>query len=407
MPDPDEDPSAAEGSRARAVGPARAGGDREPSAPPAGAPAAGSGADGASPSDTASPAAPVSPWVPDAARARLVALLAALEGAERLFVVTHDNPDPDALASAAALAFLLRELEGMSPTVLFGGIVGRAENRQLLQELDVEFVRMEETEIPTGIALAMVDTQPRAGNNSLPAGRIVSAVIDHHPPRPDSAATTFADLRPEFGASGSMLVEYLRAADLEPEPWLATALFYAIQTETMDLGREASAHDVEASMFLYPRSDPAGVSRIKHARVPASYFRTMHEAVAVARKHGRVVAIPLGLLAYPDMVAEIADEFLQMQGVDWTVALGRYRDRLLISVRAHDTTAHAGTRVREAIGERGSAGGHGTFAGGQIDLRGKSETEIEALRRDVLGDLLRALDADPDVSEALIPEPEA
>lgn len=349
---------------------------------------------------------PVPPWDPDAARERLVALLAVLEGAERVYVVTHDNPDPDALASAAALSFLLREVAGISPTAMFGGIVGRAENRQLLQEMGVEFARMEETEIPAGVPVAMVDTQPRAGNNSLPAGRIVSAVIDHHPPRPDSVAATFVDLRPEFGASGSMLVEYLRAADLEPDPWLATVLFYAIQSETMDLGREASARDVEASMFLYPRSDPAGISRIKHARVPASYFRTMYEAVGVARKHGRVVAIPLGVLAYPDMVAEVADEFLQMQGVDWTIALGRYRDRLLVSVRAHDTTAHAGTLVRETIGARGSAGGHGTFAGGQIDVRGRTDAEVEELRGKVLADLLRALDADPEASEALIAEPE-
>lgn len=342
------------------------------------------------------------PWDPVAARERLVGLLAALEGADRVFVVTHDNPDPDALASAAALSFLVREVAEMTPTALFGGIVGRAANRQLLQEMGVEFARMDEIELPAGVPIAMVDTQPRAGNNSLPPGRIVSAVIDHHPPRPDTAAATFTDLRPEFGASGSMLVEYLRAADLEPDPWLATVLFYAIQSETMDLGREASARDVEASMFLYPRSEPAGISRIKHARVPASYFRTMYEAVGVARKHDRVVAIALGALAYPDMVAEVADEFLQMQGVDWTIAMGRYRDRLLVSVRANDTRAHAGTLVRETIGGRGSAGGHGTFAGGQIDVRGRTDAEVEELRREVLGDLLRALDADPDESEPLV-----
>jgi len=397
-----------EGERTRGAAPPRAGAD---------APRPGAAA-GAPPETTAeaaeTAAAPAGPDGHDApiaglreARERLAGLLAALEGGDRVYVVTHDNPDPDALASAAALAFLLRELAGMTPTVLFGGIVGRAENRVLLQEMEVEFGRMEETEIPAGVPVAMVDTQPRAGNNSLASGRIVSAVIDHHPPRPDSVAATFADLRPEFGASGSMMVEYLRAANLEPEPWLAAALFYAIQSETMDLGREASARDVEASMFLYPRSDPARISRIKHARVPASYFRALHEAVGVARKHGRVVAVPLGVLAYPDMVAEVADLFLQMQGVEWTIALGRHRDRLLISVRAHDTGAHAGTLVRETIGERGSAGGHGTFAGGQIDLRGKTESEIDEIRTEVLDDLLVALDADPAVSEALVSEPDS
>lgn len=325
-----------------------------------------------------------------------------LEGVEQVFVLTHDNPDPDALAAAAALSVLLREVARVSTRVAFGGIVGRAENRALLHELAIDFERMDDIEIPAGAAIAMVDTQPRAGNNSLPAGRIVSVVIDHHPERPDTTAAQFTDIRPEYGASGSILVEYLRAAELEPEPWLATALFYAIQSETMDLGREASEADVAASTFLYSRSDPAAISRIRHARVPASYFRSLHEALAVARRHGGVVAVPMRTLPYPDMVAEIADLFLQMNGVDWTLASGRYRDRLLVSIRTYDGQAHAGRLIQGAIGERGSAGGHGTLAGGQIDLRGLDDAETEAVREAVLRDLLTALGADPDVSTPLV-----
>ena len=335
-------------------------------------------------------------------RTRLGELLETLEGAEQVFVLTHDNPDPDALASAAALAVLLRDVGRVSTRVAFGGIVGRAENRALIQELEIEFERIEDIEIPAGAAIAMVDTQPRAGNNSLPAGRIVSVVIDHHPERPDTTAARFTDIRTEYGASGSILVEYLEATGIEPEPWLATALFYAIQSETMDLGREASEADIAASTFLYSRSDPAAISRIRHARVPASYFRSLHEALAVARRHGAVVAVPMRTLPYPDMVAEIADLFLQMNGVDWTLASGRYRDRLLVSVRTYDERAHAGTLIREAIGNRGSAGGHGTLAGGQVDLRGLGQAEAEALGESVLRALLTALGADPAVSTPLV-----
>ena len=37
---------------------------------------------------------------------QLTALLRSLEGADGVLVLTHDNPDPDAIASAAALAAL-------------------------------------------------------------------------------------------------------------------------------------------------------------------------------------------------------------------------------------------------------------------------------------------------------------
>lgn len=322
---------------------------------------------------------------------RLAGLLEAVEDAQRVLILTHDNPDPDALASAAALAFLLERAAGVEVAIAFGGIVGRSENRALMEELGREFRRADALDEPASTLVALVDTQPRTGNNSLPPGRIASMVVDHHPLRPETAVCTFADVRPEYGSTSSILVEYLRAADLEPDRKLATALFYGVQSETLDLGREASPADVSASIYLYPRSDPAAISRIRHARVPVGYFRSMHKAIARARRHRNVVVVELGLLDYPDMVAEVADLFMHLNGVEWTVALGRFEDKLLLSLRTYDLGAHAGGLVRSVIGTRGTAGGHGSLAGGQVDLRSLSEEEVRDLRREILEDLLEAL----------------
>lgn len=322
---------------------------------------------------------------------RLAGLLEAVEDAQRVLILTHDNPDPDALASAAALAFLLERAAGVEVAIAFGGIVGRSENRALMEELGREFRRADGLDEPASTLVALVDTQPRTGNNSLPPGRIASMVVDHHPLRPETAVCTFADVRPEYGSTSSILVEYLRAADLEPDRKLATALFYGVQSETLDLGREASPADVSASIYLYPRSDPAAISRIRHARVPVGYFRSMHKAIARARRHRNVVVVELGLLDYPDMVAEVADLFMHLNGVEWTVALGRFEDKLLLSLRTYDLGAHAGGLVRSVIGTRGTAGGHGSLAGGQVDLRSLSEEEVRDLRREILEDLLEAL----------------
>lgn len=310
---------------------------------------------------------------------RLAGLLGALEDAGELFVLTHDNPDPDAIASAAALAFLLQESSGVRPTLAFGGIVGRAENRALIAETGVTFQRMGSLEIPAGAVVALVDTQPRTGNNSLSEGRIANIVIDHHPVRPETAAATFADVRPSYGASCSILVEYLRAAGLEPQRSLATALFYGIQSETMDLGREVSPADVEASLYLYPRSDPSSISRIRHARVPASYLQSVHEALERARLFGGVMCVPMGRLDYPDLGAELADMFMRVDGVEWAIASGRYHDDLLFSVRTYQLDAHAGDLVRSVVRQRGSAGGHGTLAGAQVPLKGLADGEVDEL----------------------------
>ena len=352
------------------------------------------------PSDDARPTTPRRPGTD--ALEKLAALLRAIEGASGVTVLTHDNPDPDAIASAAALSFLIEHAASLPATTAIGGIVGRAENRALMDELDMRFERVETLEIGHDSAVALVDTQPRAGNNSLPGGRIATVVIDHHPERAESVAAEFADVRPEYGACCSILVEYLRAAKLEPDRRLATALFYGIQSETMDLGREVSEADVGASVYLYPRSDPQAISRIRHARVPRGLFKSIHDGLEHAWSAGGVVCVPLGRMDYPDLVAQLADWFLSVEGVDWVIAAGRHHDSLLLSLRSYDPDAHAGELVQDVVGDRGSAGGHGEMAGARIDVRHLSEEEYEDLVRSLFDDFCDRLGVGGEPRRSLI-----
>lgn len=379
--------SPADGSRGKPAPPAEDTADGEPAPRP----------------ERSGPLTPADPAADQAVN--LANLLAAVEDAGEVVVLTHDNPDPDALASAAALAFLLEETAGAATTLVFGGIVGRAENRALIDELGVPFRRAGAMDLRGGPPVALVDTQPRTGNNSLPEGRIANVVVDHHPLRSETGAATFVDVRPAYGASCSILVEYLRAAGLEPPPGLATALFYGIQSETMDLGRDAAGADVDASIFLYPRCDPGAIARIRHARVPASYFRSIHEALEVARRYGGVICVPMGRLEYPDMVAEVADLFMRVEGVEWTAASGRYHDDLLLSVRTYRPDAHAGRLVRRTVGDRGSAGGHGMLAGAQIPVGSLSDAGIDELVEGVFSDLRAELGVEGFEPEGIIASP--
>lgn len=344
------------------------------------------------PEDAPAEPGPQNPRRPTAEQtARLSDLLRAVEGTDRVYILTHDNPDPDGIASSAALAYLLERTAGKQTSVLFGGIVGRAENRALMDELGIEFSRVETTELDPSALVALVDTQPRTGNNSLPQGRIATIVIDHHPETPASQAAAFVDIRPEYGACCSMMTEYLRIAKLEPDRRLATALFYGIQTETMDLGREVSEADVSSSLFLYPRSDPAATSRIRHPSLPMALFHAIHYGLEYGWRREGLVCVPLGRLAYPDLGAQLADLFVRGEGVTWAAVAGRYGDQLLVSLRTFDPTAHAGELVREIVGERGSAGGHGTMAGASLDVRTLSEDEYDSLLGSLFNDFSAAL----------------
>jgi len=350
-----------------------------------------------------SDAGPLNPRRPGAEQTeRLAALLHAVEGAERALVLTHDNPDPDAIASAAGLAFVLQKCANLQVSLTFGGIVGRAENRVLIEELGVRFERVEKVTPASYPVVALVDTQPRAGNNSLPAGQLVTVVLDHHPARPELTAVLFADVRPGVGSCCSMVVEYLRAAKLEPDRRLATALFYAIQSETLDLGREASEADVSASLYLYPRSDPAAISRIRHPRIPEGFFRAVHAALERAWRAGRVMCVPVGRLDYPDMVAQLADLFMRADGVEWVIAAGHFGDDLLLSLRTLLPNARAGEVVRAVVNGRGPAGGHDSMAGARIDVRLLTDAEIETLTASLFADLCVALGEDSNERRALV-----
>jgi nanoRNase/pAp phosphatase (c-di-AMP/oligoRNAs hydrolase) len=245
------------------------------------------------------------------------------------------------------------------------------------------FERIEGFEFRPGDAFALVDAQPGAGNNAVPEDARLAAVIDHHPEREVPRKAVYHDVRPSYGACATMIVELLRAGGLEPARPLATALFYGIQSETLDLGRETSEPDVEASVHLYPRIDSDALSRIRHARAPRALFRSLHDGLENAWYRGGVVYVPGGRLAYPDLVAQLADFVLRVQGVEWVVAVGRYGDDLLVSVRADEPRAHAGVWVREIVDGRGPAGGHGQMAGARVPVIGKTDEQVEELVEDL------------------------
>ncbi len=323
--------------------------------------------------------------------AKLDKLIAFARGHRRALVLTHDNPDPDSLASGVALAWLLEELAGVEARVAYGGIVGRAENRALIQELDLPVVPVSRVVFDDFDMICMVDTQPEQGNHSLPSRHFPDVVIDHHPVRPDSHLAAIADVGGPIGATSTVVVEYLRASKLEVPPAIATALFYGIKADTRDLGRQTTPQDIQAYLWLFPRADKDAMGRIEHPPLSLDYFALSRTAIERAEVHGHAVVLPLGELYAPDMVAEVAERFLYLEGMRWSIAYGTFEGDLYYSVRTTDRRANAGKLIREVIEPRGgSAGGHGTMAGARLPARGLKGAALKRLAASVVRDFLEA-----------------
>ncbi len=248
----------------------------------------------------------------------------------------------------------------------------------------------------------MVDTQPGTGNNSLPETVVPDIVIDHHPIRRRTRAVPFTDIRSSYGATSTILVEYLIEAGITPDTPTATALLYGIRSDTQDLGRESSRADIEAIEFLYPFANKRMLGEIQRGKVPRVYYQMLADALRNARVKGSAIVTNLGDIDNPDMIAEVADLLLREDETTWTMCTGYWNDKLLISVRTSEENRPAGKVVRRVVARRGTGGGHLTYAGGQVPLAKGTKTEREEIEKDIEERFLRAIGVNGDSPTRLV-----
>ena len=308
----------------------------------------------------------------------LLDLLREASGPGPLHILTHDNPDPDALAAGAALARLFNKAWNIPTRLLYSGLIARAENQAMLSVLTLEWTPLERHVESLKMGdVALVDTQPGAGNNSLPTGIIPKIVIDHHHPiRNGLEAIRFVDIRTELGATSSMVYQYLEAAGVDVDSGLATAIFYGIQTDTRALSRGSSETDQEIYFKLLEKIDRKKLIQIEQAGLPRQYFQAFNHGLESSVIHGSVIISYLHDLHRPDFVAEMADLLIRMEGMRAALCMGSHRDRLYISLRTNAEEKDAGLLIQKIIAPFGKAGGHGVMAGGQVELGGRSADEI-------------------------------
>lgn len=315
-----------------------------------------------------------------------------LDGRERVLVLLHDNPDPDSMAGGLCLAELIEELWSPRPRLVHGGIIGRAENRNMVRSLELPLWTMESIKVRPEEALVMVDTQPGFGNNSAPDGCDLLAVIDHHPPV-EGLEAPLVDVRPEYGAVTTILTEYLVSAGVELTPRLATAICYGISSETQDLGREASEADIAAYLEAFPLSEQPLLGRLHHPQRSPVFFAELSRAIEAARIADDVLVCHMGAVSTAETVPETADMLISVEGIQWVMCSGLCGGALVLSVRSTQRDARAGQLLRRVVGEPSRAGGHGMIAGGSIPL--EEDGDPDELQQTVARQFLEELGMDP------------
>lgn len=290
------------------------------------------------------------------------------ENKDKILLLIQPDPDPDAIASALAFRHLIGRNRTTAHIASFGEVT-RPENLAMLRLLDIQVEKIVPDVISKYEGLCMLDVQPpHLGDTHSQCVYSVDLVIDHHPEKPGYLAN-IKDIRATYGATSTILTEYLRAVDFNISQRLATALLYGIKSDTLLLGRGVDPADIEAFAYLYPLANTNVLRRIERPEVHPEDIDSFSNALKKRRIVNNILFSHLGRVRREDVIPQFADFSLQIEGVEWSVVSGVFRGNLVISVRNVGYVRSAGAIVKRAFGELGSAGGHSHMAKAVIPLK--------------------------------------
>ncbi|MCF8068264.1 MAG: DHH family phosphoesterase [Desulfobacterales bacterium] len=283
-------------------------------------------------------------------------------GEDQVIIVI--NADPDAISSAMAVKRLLwRKVAGV--TISNVNIITRPDNLAMVRLLSVKLIHFEKIDLSCFSKFIIVDSQQdhnEAFNKFSP-----DIIIDHHPVTCNSKAS-FKDIRPQYGATATIMTEYLNAARIKPSAKLATALFLGIKTDTNNFGRHALNEDVVAFQFLFKHANHQLAKKIEQAELRFDMLKYFRRAMRHMHFVNGRMYVDVGPVLSPDICVMIADFFMRVNLVKWSIVSGVYEDKLIIIFRNDGLKKNAGKLAKDSFGQIGSAGGHKSMARAEIDL---------------------------------------
>jgi nanoRNase/pAp phosphatase (c-di-AMP/oligoRNAs hydrolase) len=308
-----------------------------------------------------------------------------------LLILTHDYPDPDALASAFGLAHLAQNNFGIASKIAYGGVIGRSENRAMVTILNIPACKLRSVNLDKYRNVALVDTQPKFDNNPFPEKRPATLIIDQHPPIVSpSAELSIIDV--ECGATSVIIAQALLLQGESIPAKVATALAYGILSDTLNLYRARRADIIQTYLEILHHCDMRLLAQIQNPLRSRKFFLTLGRALERAILHRRLLVSHLGSVENPDLVAQIAEFLLTYEHVDWSFCTGRYRGRMCVSLRTSKSNVQAGDILRAIFDDSRKAGGHDAIAGGSYRIgRNPSEAAWQEAEMDLQERLFQKL----------------
>jgi nanoRNase/pAp phosphatase (c-di-AMP/oligoRNAs hydrolase) len=288
-----------------------------------------------------------------------------IDGTEsRMAILIHRSPDPDSIASAAALRAIAKSRD-VEADIVYEGEIGHQENRAFVNLLGIDLASREEVDLDEYDTFALVDV----AKGGEPAIDGVDIVIDHYEHEHDEEHdAAFSDIRPNVSATSTILTKYIQELDLTLDQTVATALLYGIRAETLDFKRDTTPADLTAAAYLYPFADHDTLEQVESPSMSPETLDVLAEAIRNREVQGSHLVSNAGFIRDRDALSQAAQHLLNLEGITTTAVFAIAEDTIYLAARSKDIRMNIGKVLADAFGGMGETAGHSTDASVEIPL---------------------------------------
>lgn len=290
----------------------------------------------------------------------------------RVVIQAHDYPDHDAVSSAWALSYLLKSFDVQS-IIVFKGEIDRISLSNMINWLDIPILEHSKAALTPNDKIITIDGCIGENNVTDIDGEEI-AVIDHHQVTPPESLW-FTDIRPNYGACVSILVEYFQSLDVKLTKQIASALLVGLNVDTANLTRGFCSSDINAFVELNKIADLSLVNRICRNELLAEeldFYASICKSVEI--NNGTAIAI-VKESCPPTLLGVLADFLLKVDEVDVVVVANIIDNSAKLSLRSECSKVNVGLLLKKLLNERniGFGGGHAHMAGGVLNNQGSHQ----------------------------------
>lgn len=289
-------------------------------------------------------------------------LVSLLKG-HKVYLQTHNFPDPDALASAYGMQVFLRA-HGVESTICYAGEVEANSTKKMMEVFQIDAHEIDDIhDMKPEDYIVTIDGQKFNSNlTDFPGDEV--ACIDHHPTiKP--CAYQYSDLR-ICGACASIVTSYFKESGTTLDMNTATALLYGIKMDTDSFNRGVTDFDIDMFSYLHKIADNQTIISLSHNNYEIQDLYAYGEAIRNIKIYENVGFASISFDCPDALVAMISDFILGLDIVEFAVVYAARNGGYKFSVRNETKHYHAGTVTARALKDLGDGGGHFAMAGGMI-----------------------------------------